>query len=38
MLTEAYLKVKDYEVKDLFGIHLFCWNWKLFAESIVDKS
>ena len=22
----------------LFGIRLFCWNWKLFAESTVDKN
>ena len=24
-------------IKGLFGIHLFCWNWKLFVESTVDK-
>ena len=24
-------------IKGLFGICLFCWNWKLFAESIVNK-
>ena len=23
--------------KGLFGYHLFCWNWKLIVESIVDK-
>ena len=23
--------------KSLFGIHLFCWNWKFFVESTVDK-
>ena len=21
----------------MFGIPLFCWNWELFIESIVDK-
>ena len=25
-------------IEGLFGIHLFCWNWKFFTESIVDKS
>ena len=24
--------------KGLFEIHLFCWNWKFFAESTIDKS
>ena len=25
-------------IMGLFGIRLFCWNWKFFAESIVDKA
>ena len=24
-------------VKGLFEIRLFCWNWKLFIKSTVDK-
>ena len=24
-------------IKGLFGFHLFCWNWKFFAESTVNK-
>ena len=24
-------------INSLFEIHLFCWNWKLFADSTVDK-
>ena len=23
--------------KSLFEIYLFCWNWKLFVESTLDK-
>ena len=25
------------DIRGLFGIHLFCWNWKPFIESTVDK-
>ena len=28
---------KNYLFPFLFGIRLFCWNWKLFAESIINK-
>ena len=27
----------DFFFKGLFGICLFCWNWKLFAESTENK-
>ena len=25
------------QIPHLFGICLFCWNWKLFTKSTVDK-
>ena len=35
---EAWDKmIQTYKIKGLFGYHLFCWNWKLITESIVDK-
>ena len=31
------LTYKIIMINGLFQICLFCWNWKLFAESTVDK-
>ena len=30
--------VRPNYIKGLFEIRLFCWNWKFFVESSVDKS
>jgi len=37
MKRESLLRVgiHSLDIRGLFGIYLFCWNWKFFAKSIV---